>query len=48
MAMGIVADELPLSCVEPFLKHIKDHHDGSARLFQTFTVPPEQLKEENP
>ena len=26
MAMGIVADELPHTCVEPFLKYIKDHH----------------------
>ena len=33
MAMGIVADELPQTCVEPFLKYIKDHHHGSAQLF---------------
>ena len=33
MAMGIIADELPQSCVEPFLKYIKDHHQGSAKLF---------------
>ena len=37
MAMGIVADELPQSCVEPFLKYIKEHHEGSAQLFQAFT-----------
>lgn len=29
MAMGIVADELPQTCVEPFLKYIKEHHQGS-------------------
>ena len=40
MAMGIVADELPQSCVEPFLKYIKEHHQGSAQLFQTFTGGP--------
>ena len=40
MAMGIVADELPHSCVEPFLKYIKDNHQGSAQLFQTFTGGP--------
>ena len=26
MAMGVVADELPTTCVETFLKYIKDHH----------------------
>ena len=48
MAMGIVADELPHSCVEPFLKYIKDNHQGSAQLFQTFTggPGPNQIKAE--
>jgi len=31
--MGIVTDELPQNCVEPFLKYIKDNHQGSAKLF---------------
>ena len=33
MAMGVVADELPQECVEPFLKFIKTHRSGSANLF---------------
>lgn len=30
MAMGVVADELPNNCVEPFLKYIKEHHAGES------------------
>ena len=47
MAMGIVADELPQSCVEPFLKYIKEHHEGSAQLFQAFTGGPAQASQNN-
>ena len=47
--MGVVADELPVNCVEPFLKYIKENNQGSSRLFQSFSgqKPVKQEGEEN-
>ena len=33
MAIGVVADELPQVCVEPFLKYIKETNKGGTQLF---------------
>lgn len=33
MAMGVVADELPQSCIEPFLRYIKETNKGGTQLF---------------
>lgn len=46
MAMGIVADELPLSQVESFLRYVRDHHSGSAKLFSAFQEGAPAVKSE--
>ena len=33
MAMGVVADELPQSCIESFLRYIKETNKGGTQLF---------------
>ena len=43
--MGVVADELPNSCVEPFLKYIKENHSGDS-VFKRFSGVP--VKQEHP